>query len=192
MLRVFNVLLIDCLVHYQEFPVCPGCYVCCTDLAYSDQFATLKYDSPIFQSFDEVINFFPRSVSIMESLILERLSATKSSRFSLKPDLMVISLSLILLNFKKLKKNKQILWPFLWMGFNYLKDRATSRRQFTFYHNVPRNSWYSFYRPRKDERFSRPWSYSVVLNTGPMDSESSILTIRPLLQLIVNIKFKVI
>ena len=52
----------------------------------------------------------------MESLILERLSATKSSRFSLKPDLMVISLSLILLNFKKLKKNKQILWPLFMDG----------------------------------------------------------------------------
>ena len=24
--------------------------------------------------------------------------------------------------------------PFLWMGFNYLKVRTTSRRQFTFYH----------------------------------------------------------
>ena len=29
------------------------------------------------------------------------------------------------------------------MGFNCLKARATSRRQFTFYHLVPRNLWYS-------------------------------------------------
>ena len=29
------------------------------------------------------------------------------------------------------------------MGFNCLKATATSRRQFTFYHSVPRNSWYS-------------------------------------------------
>ena len=27
-----------------------------------------------------------------------------------------------------------IFGPFLWMGFNCLKARATSRRQFTFYH----------------------------------------------------------
>ena len=32
--------------------------------------------------------------------------------------------------------------PFLWMGFNCLKATATSRRQFTFYHSVPRNSWF--------------------------------------------------
>ena len=48
-------------------------------------------------------------------------------------------------------------------GFNCLKARATSRRQFTFYHYIPRNSWYSFYRPRKYERLSRPWSHPVVL-----------------------------
>ena len=69
------------------------------------------------------------------------------------------------------------------MGFNCLKATATSRRQFTFYHSVPRNSWYSFYRPRKDERLSRPWSHPVVLNTGPLDWESSALTTRPLLHL---------
>ena len=39
----------------------------------------------------------------------------------------------------------------------------------------------SFYRPRKDERQSRPWRHPVVLNTGPLDWESSVLTIRPLL-----------
>ena len=49
------------------------------------------------------------------------------------------------------KKLKKLYDPFLWMGFNCLKATATSRRQFTFYHSVPRNSWYSFYRPRKDE-----------------------------------------
>ena len=38
------------------------------------------------------------------------------------------------------------------MGFNCLKARVTSGRQFTFYHSVPINFWYSFYRPRKDER----------------------------------------
>ena len=47
---------------------------------------------------------------------------------------------------------------------------------------VPRNSWYSFYRPWKDERLSQPLSHPVVLNTGPLDWESSILITRPLLQ----------
>ena len=41
---------------------------------------------------------------------------------------------------------------------------------------------YSIYRPRKDERLSRTWSHPVVLNTGPLDSESSALTTRLLLQ----------
>ena len=67
------------------------------------------------------------------------------------------------------------------MGFNCFKVTATSRRQFTFYHSVSRNSWYSFYRPWKDERLSRPWSHPVVLNTGPLDWESSAITTRPLM-----------
>ena len=67
------------------------------------------------------------------------------------------------------------------MGINCLKATATSRRQFTFYHSVPRNSWYSFYRPRKDERLSQPWSHPVILNTAPLDWESSALTTRLLL-----------
>ena len=72
------------------------------------------------------------------------------------------------------KTLKNTLWPlFLWMGFDCLKTRATSRRQFTFYHLVPRNSWYSFCRPRKDERLSRSWGHPVVLKTGPLDWESS-------------------
>ena len=80
------------------------------------------------------------------------------------------------------KKNLKFYGPFLWMGFNYLKAAATSRRQFTFYHSVPTNSWCSFYRPQKDEGLSRPWSHPVVfLNTGPLDWESSALTTTPLL-----------
>ena len=77
-------------------------------------------------------------------------------------------------------KKKKLYDPFLWMGFNCLKARAASRRQLTFYYQVPRNFWYSLYRPRKDERLSRPWSHLVVLNTGPLDWESSTLTTRPL------------
>ena len=45
---------------------------------------------------------------------------------------------------------------------------------------VPRNSWYSLYRPRKDERLSRPWNHPVVLIMGPLDWESRALTTRPL------------
>ena len=33
----------------------------------------------------------------------------------------------------------------------------------------------------EDERLSRPWSHPVVLNTGPLDWESSALTTWPLL-----------
>ena len=47
--------------------------------------------------------------------------------------------------------------------------RATSRREFTFYHQVPRKLWYSSDRPWKDERLSQPWSHPVVLNMGPVD-----------------------
>ena len=54
------------------------------------------------------------------------------------------------------------------------------RRQFTFYHPAPRNSWYSFDQSQKDERLSLPWSHPVVLNIGPLDWESSTLTTRPL------------
>ena len=38
-----------------------------------------------------------------------------------------------------------------------------------------------FYRPRKDERLSQPWSHPVVLSMGPLNWESSALTTRPLL-----------
>ena len=70
---------------------------------------------------------------------------------------------------RKSRRNikKKLYGPFLWIGFNCLKATSTSKRQFTFYHSVPRNYWYSFYRPRKDERLSRPWSHPVVLSTGP-------------------------
>ena len=67
-----------------------------------------------------------------------------------------------------LKKKQKLYGSFLWTGFNCLKARATSRRQ------------YSFYQPRKDERLSPPWSHPPVLNTGPLDWESSTLTTRPI------------
>ena len=43
------------------------------------------------------------------------------------------------------------------------------------------NSWYSFYRPRKDETLSRPSSHPFVLNTGPLGWKASALTTRPLI-----------
>ena len=89
-----------------------------------------------------------------------------------------------LLSFNTEYKNSYHIWKkcfmafFLWMGFNCLKATATLRRQFTFYHSVFRNSWYSFYWPWKDERLSQLWSHQAVLNTGPMERESSALTTR--------------
>ena len=77
-----------------------------------------------------------------------------------------------------MEKEKKLYGPFLWTGFNCLKARANSRGQFTFYHEVPRNFWYSFYQPRKNERLSRPWSHSVVLNMGPLDWETDIVLIK--------------
>ena len=57
---------------------------------------------------------------------------------------------------------------------------VTTRRQFTFYHKVYSSSWYSFHRPRNDERLSRPYRHPVVLNTEHLDWESSALTTRSL------------
>ena len=57
--------------------------------------------------------------------------------------------------------------------------RATTRRQFTFYHSVPRSSWYSFNLPWKDERLSWPQSHPVVLNPGSLDCKPSALITRP-------------
>ena len=69
--------------------------------------------------------------------------------------------------------------PFFVDGVQLLQGyTATSRRQFTFYHQVPRKSWYSFDLHRKDERLSRCWSHPVVMNTRPLDWESSALTTR--------------
>ena len=79
------------------------------------------------------------------------------------------------------KKKTNFMAPFFMDGVQLPQGYSTLRRQFTFYHSVPRNSWCSFYQLWKDERLSRPWSYPVVLNMGPLDWESSILSTRPLL-----------
>ena len=50
------------------------------------------------------------------------------------------------------KKLKETLWPLFMDGVQLPQEyRATTRRQFTFYYEVPRNSWHSFDQPRKDE-----------------------------------------
>ena len=54
--------------------------------------------------------------------------------------------------------------------------RATTRRQFTFYHSVPRSSWYLINSPRKDKRMNWPWSHPAVLNQGLLHWEASALT----------------
>ena len=46
--------------------------------------------------------------------------------------------------------------------------RATTRRLFTFYHQVHRMSCYLFDQPRKNERMSWSWNHPVVLNPGPL------------------------
>ena len=43
---------------------------------------------------------------------------------------------------------------------------ATLRRQFTFYHHVFMNSWYSFYQPQMNERLSWPRTHPVVVLLG--------------------------
>ena len=56
--------------------------------------------------------------------------------------------------------------------------RATTRRQFAFYHYLPGSSYYSSDRTWKDKRVIRPWSHPVVPNPGPLDWKSNALTIR--------------
>ena len=76
------------------------------------------------------------------------------------------------------------------MEFHYLKaTRATTRRQFTFYHYVSRNSWYIFDWPQRDERLSRFQRHPVILNTGPLNWESSTLTTMPLLHIQVELPY---
>ena len=75
-----------------------------------------------------------------------------------------------------------LIWPLFIDGVQLSQGyRATTRRGFTFYHSVPRSSWYPFNRPRKDERLSWPWSHAVVLNPWTMDWESSALIAMPFL-----------
>ena len=66
---------------------------------------------------------------------------------------------------------KKTLRPFFKDGVRLSQDYiANTRRKFTFYHKVPRSYWYSFGRPPKNKKLSRPWSHPVFFNLRPLDS----------------------
>ena len=70
--------------------------------------------------------------------------------------------------------------PFLWMGFNCLKATAITRRYFIFTIQFPEIPGAHFI----DLGRMKGWfglEHPVVLNTGPLDWESSALSTRPLL-----------
>ena len=77
-----------------------------------------------------------------------------------------------------MRRETTLYGPFLWMGFNCLKAaEPLTRRQFTFYHLDPKNSWYSFDRPWMGDRLSWTGSHPVILNMGPLAWESSALSL---------------
>ena len=82
--------------------------------------------------------------SIADLLLLSTLLLRQKSR---EPSYWKVMYSFLLVGYATLAASRTLLqWlliltlkkklcgPFLWMGFNCLKARATSRRQFTFYH----------------------------------------------------------
>ena len=77
-------------------------------------------------------------------------------------------------------KKTHFITPLYGWGSTVSRLQSQYKWQFTFYHLVPRSSWYSTDRPQKDEKLSWPWNHPVVLNSGPLDWESSTLTTRPL------------
>ena len=118
---------------------------------------------------------------------LWKASLGSSCFFSIKnPNLRNIQIVFIVANvIFRVSSSKKTSWP-LFMDRVQLPRvyRATTRRQFTFYHPVPKNFWYPFDQPRKDERLTRAWlelawSHTMVFNTGPLDWGSSNLTNRP-------------
>ena len=82
---------------------------------------------------------------------------------------------------RRKKKFKQIYGPILCMGFNCVKVTELYKETVYFLPLIPRNFWYSFDRPRKDEKLSWSWRHPVVLNSGPLDWKSSALSTRPFL-----------
>ena len=59
------------------------------------------------------------------------------------------------------------------MGLNCPNTRDTSKRQFTFYLYLPRNSWHPSYRPRKDKKLSWPWSLPELEITRALETQDS-------------------
>ena len=72
---------------------------------------------------------------------------------------------------------KKTLWPHF-MDRVQLPQGYSHFEEAVYFLPFSSQKWCSFYRPRKDERLSRPWSHPVVLNTQPLDWESSALTTR--------------
>ena len=87
---------------------------------------------------------------------------------------------------KKLKK-KQTLWPLFMDGVQLPQGWCHFKEAVYFLPISSQIFLVSFYRPQKDERLIQPWSYPVVLNTGPLDWKYNTLTTRPLLRMIMPI-----
>ena len=102
-------------------------------------------------------------------------------KFNVSHNLVIFNLWYILREFTSLDDNEvtEIVWviffsflflimaPFLRLGFNCKAPEPL---------RGGRNSWYSFDRPRKDERLSQLWSHLVVLNLVTLDWEYSAWT----------------
>ena len=73
--------------------------------------------------------------------------------------------------------NKNFMAPFYGWGSTASRLEPLQGGSLLFTTQFPEIPGISFYRPRKDERLSQPWSHPVVLNTGPLDWESSTLKV---------------
>ena len=83
------------------------------------------------------------------------------------------------------KQRKKTLWLFFMDEVQSSQGyRATTKRQFTFYHSVPRSSWYSLNRFHENERQSWLCSHPMVLNSESLDWESSPLSTTSLHQML--------
>ena len=97
-----------------------------------------------WDKFNETL--IPSKESFYSNLTMENISETdyrhannifktfKLNNWGDYHDLYVQSDTLLLADVFENFRKKKLYGPFLWMGFNCLKARATSRRQFTFYH----------------------------------------------------------
>ena len=82
--------------------------------------------------------------------------------------ILVLTLFQIVLYFSNKSSLKKTLWPLFMDGIQLSQGcRANKRRQ------------YSFNQPRKNERVNWRWRHPAVLNSRPLDWESSVLTTSP-------------